>query len=142
MSFCCPAATIYSGMNPIRIFSRIAGAVRVLVVGTVVLFVVLALGIVVDAWVANQAGPMPGEHVTHIRHYLLPYGGLAALALILWRLALPAAADAVRTVLAGGPLGHFVRHACWAIIWFSIGVALFEWAVHLQEHLFGFFLPP
>lgn len=133
--------TIYRGMNFLRFFSRIAGAAKVLVVGALVLFFIVALGVVVDAWLVNQAGPVPGEHVLHIRHYLLPYGGLAVFAAILWRFALPAAASTLRTALAGGPLGQIARHAFCAIAWFSIGAVLFDWAAHLQQHLFGFFLP-
>ena len=141
LSFPCATPTIYSGMNSVRLLSRVAGAFQALIVGAVVLLLTVALGVAVDAWVVNHDGPTPGEHAVHIRHYLLPLGGFALFVIILWRFVLPAAGDAARTALTGGTFGQVVRHAFCAIVWFSVDVALFECAAHLQRQLFGFFLP-
>jgi hypothetical protein len=141
LSFRFGTPTIYSGMNSFRSLSRVRGALQVLIVGALVLLLTVALGMAVDAWIVAQARPLPEVQVIHIRHYVLPLGGLAVFAIILWRLVLPAAGDAVRTVLTGGPFGQFVRLTFCALIWFAIAVAVLEAAAHIQQHLYGFFLP-
>jgi len=107
-----------------------------------------ALEIAADVWVVNHPAPndpfadyMPVP-VTHIRHYVLPWGGFALAAFFLVRRAMPAGRDAIWIIEAGGTIGEAFDSAVRALLWTVAAIAVFQTAAWLQCRLFGFFLPP
>ena len=107
-----------------------------------------ALEIAADVWVVNHPAPndlfanyMPVP-VTHIRHYVLPWGGFALAAFFLVRRAMPAGRDAIWIIEIGGTIGEAFGPAARSLAWTVAAVAVFQTAAWLQCRLFGFFLPP
>jgi hypothetical protein len=107
-----------------------------------------SLEIAADVWVVNHPAPNdPFAHympvpVTHIRHYVLPWGGFALAAFLLVRRAMPAGRDAIWTIEVGGTIGEAFGPAVRAFVWTVAAIAIFQTAAWLQCRLFGFFLPP
>ena len=107
-----------------------------------------ALEIAVDVWVVNHPAPNdPFAHyvpvpVTHIRHYVLPWGGLFLSAFLFVRRAAPAGRDAIWTKEVGGTIREAFGPAVRALAWTVAAIAVFQTAIWLQCRLFGFFLPP
>jgi len=83
--------------------------------------------------------PVP---VTHIRHYVLPWGGLFLSAFLFVRRAAPAGRHAIWTIEEGGKIGEAFGPAVRALAWTVAAIAVFQTAIWLQCRLFGFFLPP
>jgi hypothetical protein len=83
--------------------------------------------------------PVP---VTHIRHYVLPWGGFALAAFFFVRRSAPAGRDALWILEAGGTIGEAFGPAVRALAWAVAAIAVFQTAAWLQCRLFGFFLPP
>ena len=107
-----------------------------------------AIEIAADVWVVNHPAlndpfahymPVP---VTHIRHYVLPWGGLVLSAFLFVRRAAPAGRDAIWSIEIGGTIGEAFGPAVRALAWTVMAIAVFQIAIWLQCRLFGFFLPP
>ena len=107
-----------------------------------------ALEIAADVWVVNHPAPNdPFAHympvpVTHIRHYILPWGGFAMAAFLFIRRAAPAGRDALWILEVRGTIGEAFGPIVRALVWTVAAIAVFQVAIWLQCRLFGFFLPP
>ena len=107
-----------------------------------------AIEIAVDVWVVNHPAPTDRfSHcwptpVTHIRHYVLPWGGFALSAMLFLRRAAPAGRDALWTIEVGGTIAEAFGHGVRALAWTVAAIAVFQTVIWLQCRLFGFFLPP
>jgi hypothetical protein len=107
-----------------------------------------AIEIAVDVWVVNHPSPtdrFAHYHpipVTHIRHYVLPYGGLVLSAFLFVRRAAPAGRDAIWIIESGGTIAEAFGPAVRALAWTVAAIAVFQRVIWLQCRLFGFFLPP
>jgi len=119
-----------------------------LVTAGFIFFVGYAIEIVIDVWVVNHPSPTDRfahyhfTPVTHIRHYVLPYGGLALSAFLFLRRAAPAGRDAIWIIEAGGTIAEAFGSAVRALVWTVAAIAVFQTVIWLQCRLFGFFLPP
>ena len=90
-----------------------------------------------DRFAHLHAGP-----VTHIRHYVLPYGGLLLAAFLFVRRSAPAGRDAIWIIESGGTIAEAFGPAIRALAWAVAAIAVFQTVILLQCRLFGFFLPP
>lgn len=107
-----------------------------------------AIEIAADVWVVNHPAPNdPFAHyvsvrVTHIRHYVLPWGRLVLSAFLFVRRAAPAGRNTIWTIEVGGTIREAFGSAVRALVWTVAAIAVFQTAIWPQYRLFGFFLPP